>query len=285
MNINMNMNLSLGKQLYNLFEGKPGKITKDMLIYLFGYYNWTDDMKKNYDDTHSLFQGLYKGLYLLNIPYTEIDRCMDLNMLDEMFHIKYSIRSSGYYRNFCKKNIKIGKTSLIADEDIFTYKKYLPKIYDLKPSFEDDNGDDNGGDIEDDIIKAKIKSYKEQDKKKSNIFDDDYISVDDVKELLEIQEGKCYICCDKVINKYWEKGCLYQFTLDRIDNNKNHTRDNCLISCYFCNCYSGSLADKFGANENTRHKICKNGCHIEERNDIRNREHVSIEEKNYLKLK
>ena len=80
------------------------------------------------------------------------------------------------------------------------------------------------------IISKKINSYRQQDLKK---FDDkdikyNYITIDDVLLLKDIQKDKCYLCNDEL--KYiYKTNCKYQFTLDRIDNNKPHLKDNVLL--------------------------------------------------------
>lgn len=73
-------------------------------------------------------------------------------------------------------------------------------------------------------------------------------------EGLEIIEkcGKiCPGCGCKMKFKNYGPWCLYQFTFDRIDNKKIHSKDNLVLSCYNCNA-SGYGAPKIG---------CKKGCH------------------------
>ena len=85
------------------------------------------------------------------------------------------------------------------------------------------------------------------------------ITVDNVIELLEIQENKCWVCNDIVQLTHWSPMCCYQFSIDRIDDYKPHNKDNCKISCYYCNCRHHSEFKQIN-------KVCKSGCHREKRN-------------------
>jgi hypothetical protein len=112
------------------------------------------------------------------------------------------------------------------------------------------------------------------------------IDYDNVVTLLNKQQFRCYICKDKVLITF-EKYCLYQFSLDRIDNNLPHDKNNVLISCYFCNCrnflemdsktrhsVNNLIYDKDTSYKLTddykcvKNKICINGCHTISRDII-----------------
>ena len=82
----------------------------------------------------------------------------------------------------------------------------------------------------------KIYSYRAKDLKKWGIAGD--ISIQDIEELLVKQNYTCYVCKDKVLLDSWISNCLYQFSIDRINEHFPHDRDNFLISCYHCNCTS-----------------------------------------------
>jgi hypothetical protein len=99
-------------------------------------------------------------------------------------------------------------------------------------------------------IKKCINNCIQSDKKKLNwvgngkldrIGNIDYEYIND---LLEKQNNKCHLCNDKLITYLFVPYCCYKFSIDRIDNNKPHDRDNVKISCYFCNCKNHILYDK-----------------------------------------
>jgi len=130
-------------------------------------------------------------------------------------------------------------------------------------------------------INTKIRDYHKTDIEKFGVIGN--MKKDDVVALLNKQKFRCYVCDDVVLTFGWKPYCLYQFSVDRIDNSLPHNRDNILISCYYCNCI-GYLTDVLDCNNNKKHKICDNYCHCEKRDILIKRECVSIDKINSLKL-
>jgi hypothetical protein len=79
----------------------------------------------------------------------------------------------------------------------------------------------------------------------------------------------------------WYSECLYQFTLDRINEKLPHNKNNVLLCCYYCNCFSYTGID----DDICKYKMCKNGCHTIKRNIIRTRKNIDYKEINKLLLK
>ena len=127
----------------------------------------------------------------------------------------------------------------------------------------------------DKVILSKIQNYKQEDKKVNRKITNNYVSIEDVKNLLIKQDNKCYVCHDNVITKEWHPYCLYQFTLDRIDNNLPHNKNNVLICCYYCNSFS-HLPDK--VSDICCSKLCRRGCHTIKRNILKTRYDVPMKE-------
>lgn len=275
------------KALYEYFEGK-GSITPSIVMDIFGYLNWNLKMKKNKDDTLSLFIGVFKGLYNKGVTYREVYRCFLKNKLDDLIHIKFSIHPTYYYLEFVEKKIKIGKTffaSMDSNKDVVIE----PLIYTIQPSFFAVIDNTFVNQELDENILDKIKCYKSQDKKKNrSINDEKYVTVDDVKRLLFKQENKCYVCGDVVQVKDWQSRCYCQFTLDRIDNSLPHNKDNVLICCFFCNCYSDGIFhdDILEDGMHQPKKTCKScTTHSDiDRHTVRTRSKVPKEEIEKLKL-
>ena len=278
------------KALYSYFEGN-GSLHPAIICDLFGALNWTKQMKENRNDTLGMFLGLYKGLYIMDVPYKEIYRCFLKNKLDELIHIKYSINKSDYYREFYEKQIKIGNTFMVdedEEDEEDKNEKHEPFIYStIQPPFHYNQSKskivDNSLGKEDEIILHKINSYKSQDEKKRRDITNEYVTINDVKKLLYKLENKCYVCGDNVITDAWQPKCLYQFTLDRIDNSLPHNRNNVLICCYYCNCRDyNNDQDK---TDTWLYKLCPNKCHIIKRNITRTRDSVSYEETKKMMIK
>ena len=63
-------------------------------------------------DNLSIILGLYQGMIKIKgMDKTIIEKAFKQNQLDQLIHDSYKIYgTSGYYKMFCEKNIKIGKT-------------------------------------------------------------------------------------------------------------------------------------------------------------------------------
>ena len=84
-------------------------------------------------------------------------------------------------------------------------------------------------------IKYKLNGYKNQDKKK-NIYDEhNFIKFDDVLEKIMLSKLRCYYCRNLIKLVFNNKRDPKQWTLDRIDNDKGHNKDNVIIADLECN--------------------------------------------------
>lgn len=83
-------------------------------------------------------------------------------------------------------------------------------------------------------LNNKINCYKQQDIKKK-INDNSLIKIDELIEKLVTSKLKCFYCKNKILLFYLNVREKIQWTLDRIDNNKNHSNQNTIICCLECN--------------------------------------------------
>ena len=84
-------------------------------------------------------------------------------------------------------------------------------------------------------ISRKIAGYKSQDVKK-NIYDEQMIICkDDILEKLVITKLLCYYCKKEMKVLFSEVRDEEQWTLDRIDNSKCHSKCNTVCCCLKCN--------------------------------------------------
>ena len=84
-------------------------------------------------------------------------------------------------------------------------------------------------------VQRKISSYKSQDKSK-NLYDpDNFVDFTSVRDLLLKDGFKCYYCNElvKLLYKFVRES--KQWSLERIDNNFGHNKDNVTIACLNCN--------------------------------------------------
>lgn len=84
-------------------------------------------------------------------------------------------------------------------------------------------------------IEIKINGYKQQDIKKKLYNEKLFIKLEDILEMIVSCKIKCYYCNSKMKIIYNYVRDNLQWTLDRIDNNDGHTKNNTLISCLKCN--------------------------------------------------
>ena len=63
-------------------------------------------------------------------------------------------------------------------------------------------------------------------------------------EKLVISKLKCYYCKKDCLITYENVRENTQWTLDRINNDKGHNKDNVVISCLKCNLKRGTLNDE-----------------------------------------
>lgn len=119
------------------------------------------------------------------------------------------------------------------EELFFTYNKQI-EILNQYYLNNNDNNDYNFKLLRSELVK-KINSYKNQDLSKNIYNSNTIISLNEVVEKLVLSKLKCYYCLKNVLLFYKNVRDGLQWTLDRIDNDKEHSNDNTIISCLKCN--------------------------------------------------
>lgn len=103
-------------------------------------------------------------------------------------------------------------------------------------------------------LKIKLKDHKRFDREHWN--SDEYIETISIKDIISLVDSLesdiCPECGCVMLFCDYKPHCLYQFSLDRLDNCKFHTKDNLRVVCWNCN--SGG----YGCKKIT----CLHGCHI-----------------------
>lgn len=81
----------------------------------------------------------------------------------------------------------------------------------------------------------KLSNYKQQDKRKKRYNSESFIKLEELLEKLVVTKLKCNYCKDQCLLFYKNVREQKMWTLDRIDNNIGHNKDNVVISCLACN--------------------------------------------------
>ena len=84
-------------------------------------------------------------------------------------------------------------------------------------------------------IKSKISSYKHQDILKKKLNNQEFVSFVDVVTLLNDSNMKCYYCDCETYLLYEIVREMKQWSLDRINNDIGHNKNNLVICCLECN--------------------------------------------------
>lgn len=84
-------------------------------------------------------------------------------------------------------------------------------------------------------IKKKHSSYKSQDKLKHKYDEIQHITLEQIIDKMIVCNLKCYYCNKDVLILYNKKKESLQWTLERLNNNIGHYKDNTCISCLNCN--------------------------------------------------
>jgi hypothetical protein len=84
-------------------------------------------------------------------------------------------------------------------------------------------------------LNNKINGYKAQDIKKEIYVESNLITLADTIEKLMGSKLRCFYCKLEVLVLYKNVREPTQWTLDRINNDHGHNRENTIISCLKCN--------------------------------------------------
>lgn len=85
------------------------------------------------------------------------------------------------------------------------------------------------------LLSVKQQGYKSQDKKKELYCGSEFVSVENICDLLKASNLTCFYCelPVKLIYKYARDP--KQWSLERVDNDYGHNRNNVVIACLDCN--------------------------------------------------
>ena len=178
-----------------------------------------DSSLKNSKLSESEFSNLMRTCKELNLVKIS-DLLKWYNNLDVVPLLKACLKNKEFYYKFDLDMYKDGFTLPGLSENILfqyaqkDFKEYLNKQPESNKFYVPTN------------IDKKIENYKSQDLKADRSLEN-YIEKQEVEKLFKQQKGVCYYC--------WNKGTVYDWSLDRIDCSKAHISGNCIIACVNCN--------------------------------------------------
>jgi glutaredoxin-related protein len=145
---------------------------------------------------------------------------------------RYMIKKVTKNKELGKKRIESNKWNHLLKQEI-SLDNQLKIINQLSNSNDNDNNEINK--IIKQQINHKIASYRSQDVIKNLYNEDKFIKFEDILEKMMESELKCYYCKDIMIVLYDIVREMKQWTVDRIDNDNGHNKDNFYLACLECN--------------------------------------------------
>lgn len=84
-------------------------------------------------------------------------------------------------------------------------------------------------------IEKKISGYKQQDIEKQLWDEEKFITLEEILKTVRERKIICHYCCHKMFLFYENVREPMQWTVDRIDNDLGHNKDNYVLACLKCN--------------------------------------------------
>ena len=147
---------------------------------------------------------------------------------------KYQMKKLIKERNTQPKKREVSK-KWTFDEDNFNYDKQMKLIIDISKMNLENNIDDDIIKIAIQEINKKICSYKHQDIIKKKLDVELFIDFNCVINKMIECELKCRYCICEMSVLYDRTREMKQWSVDRIDNDKGHNKDNFHLACLDCN--------------------------------------------------
>jgi len=138
-----------------------------------------------------------------------------------------------------RENVNASKKKrLVSESWDFSYNDQLKMINDL-----DETNTDFATKAIIQQINNKLSGYKQQDRKKNVFVQETFIDAVDVIETMRECDLKCRYCLNEMYVLYDIVRENKQWTVDRIDNDRGHNRDNYHLACLECNLKRRRISD------------------------------------------
>lgn len=103
-------------------------------------------------------------------------------------------------------------------------------------------------------LRRKVGVYRGQDKKKGR----ETATFSEFMSMVDACSGTCPRCSCAILFEGYQPYCFYQYSFDRLDNDKGHVLDNLEIVCWYCNSLDST---KDISQLNRKKPKCIQACH------------------------
>jgi hypothetical protein len=153
-----------------------------------------------------------------------------INGTNNRYHIKKLISHNKLEKEIKKREVSKKWT---FNEANYKYDNQFKMIIDI--SYNNFNYYDDVTKIIIQQIKNKIYGYKQQDIIKKHLNEEKFLTFQSIIQKIIECELKCRYCKEEMFVLYDVSRELYQWSVDRIDNNVGHNIDNFHLACLECN--------------------------------------------------
>ena len=163
-------------------------------------------------------------------PSNNTCKNITINGTNNRYHIKKLISNNKLEEEIKKREVSKKWT---FQKEYFKYDKQMKLVLDI--SNNNLNSFDDVTKIVVQQIKQKIYGYKQQDIIKKYLNEEKLINFQSVIQKMIECELKCRYCKEEMLVLYDVSREMYQWSVDRIDNNFGHNVDNFHLACLECN--------------------------------------------------
>uniref|UniRef100_A0A6C0ESY9 HNH domain-containing protein n=1 Tax=viral metagenome TaxID=1070528 RepID=A0A6C0ESY9_9ZZZZ len=118
-------------------------------------------------------------------------------------------------------------------DEYFTHPSQLQVINEIK--LNNYNFTDDVSKIALQQINKKLYGYKQQDILKKCFIEKSFVNIEEIIDSMIDCKLSCYYCKDNMSVLYDISREMKQWSIDRIDNDKGHNKDNYYLACLDCN--------------------------------------------------
>ena len=145
---------------------------------------------------------------------------------------RYLIKRANRVQNEIKKRATMNKYNI--PQEFFLFDKQVELLKEIYKN-ENKNNNENVKKIIIKELEKKISSYKQQDSIKKKFDEVEFIDINIIIQSLVECDMKCFYCHSEIFILYEHVRELMQWSVDRVNNDDGHNKNNFVIACLNCN--------------------------------------------------